>query len=259
MALGTDPLDAALTQRRLWRPASGNKARWTWCSESWLTDVDSSNLVLYSQEIDNAAWIKSIGVTANAGIAPDGSLTADNLTQSGGGGGQYVVQNVTLVADWVAWSAYIRRDTASFLHIVVETGGAGTNIWYDLINRRFATVAAGVDVALQPYVVNGWDRIFITKNHTSSSGNSILFRPANADGGFNANDLDSYDLWGVQGELGVRTASLYRPTTGSVITGSTPTWLDDKARGIVSWRSDKRGQNLAATHPYRNMPPLIGA
>lgn len=53
----------------------------------------SRNLVLYSQEFNNAAWSTSVtAVTANNAIAPDGTLTADTATIQNTG---YLVQTYT--------------------------------------------------------------------------------------------------------------------------------------------------------------------
>jgi hypothetical protein len=44
------------------------------------TALAEQNLLLYSQEFDNAAWTKtSTTVTANSTTAPDGTTTADTL------------------------------------------------------------------------------------------------------------------------------------------------------------------------------------
>lgn len=49
--------------------------------------VTYTNLITYSQEFDNAAWIKSnlavTGGSINASVAPDGTTTADNVLETG--------------------------------------------------------------------------------------------------------------------------------------------------------------------------------
>jgi hypothetical protein len=54
--------------------------------------IPDQNLILRSEEFDNAAWSKVAGasVSANATAAPDGSLTADRVTPAGG----YLLQNI---------------------------------------------------------------------------------------------------------------------------------------------------------------------
>jgi hypothetical protein len=46
------------------------------------TTPQSVNLLLYTQEFDNAAWIKNVGATvaANVAVAPDGTNTADRIS-----------------------------------------------------------------------------------------------------------------------------------------------------------------------------------
>ena len=50
---------------------------------SLMNFVGSENLLTYSEEMDNAIWIKAgLTVTNNAAIAPDGTLTADLLSNT---------------------------------------------------------------------------------------------------------------------------------------------------------------------------------
>ena len=57
-----------------------------------------TNLVLRSEEFNNAAWTKtSATVTANAATAPNGTLTADKLITDSGATGGRVSVSITLV------------------------------------------------------------------------------------------------------------------------------------------------------------------
>lgn len=69
-----------------------------------------TNLLLYSEQFDNAAWGKSlITVTANATIAPDGTLTADRIISAGGAYPQ-TSQNPTLAAGDYTFSLWVKSD-----------------------------------------------------------------------------------------------------------------------------------------------------
>jgi hypothetical protein len=55
------------------------------------TFAGSNNKFLYSEEFDNAIWSKGgVSITANQGIAPDGTQTADLLQETAGNGQHYL-------------------------------------------------------------------------------------------------------------------------------------------------------------------------
>ena len=96
--------------------------------ESGRIDVKGggSNLVLWSEEFDNAYWAKSSAtVTANTEAAPDGTTTADTLTVSGQYGG--INRYVSLQAGATyTLSFWVKANTGSNVYSVQDNdGGAG--------------------------------------------------------------------------------------------------------------------------------------
>ena len=79
-------------------------------SFSLMNFVGSENLLLRSEEFDNASWLKlDTTITANAAIAPDGTLTADLITE-GSALTAVTYQYLTLVAQKTyTTSIYLRR------------------------------------------------------------------------------------------------------------------------------------------------------
>jgi hypothetical protein len=60
------------------------------------TFAGSPNLFLYSEEFDNAYWTKNgVAITANQGIAPDGTQTADLFQETAGTAYHYLTQKTT--------------------------------------------------------------------------------------------------------------------------------------------------------------------
>jgi hypothetical protein len=66
------------------------------------------NLLLRSDELDNAAWTRSglSGVTADSGVSPDGTSTSEVLVEDSSNTSHYIQQNVTIASaaadSWVA-------------------------------------------------------------------------------------------------------------------------------------------------------------
>jgi type 1 fimbria pilin len=59
-----------------------------------LIESPRTNLVLYSEEFDNAYWTKTnVTITANATTAPDGNLTADKLVENSVNGNHFIYRS----------------------------------------------------------------------------------------------------------------------------------------------------------------------
>jgi hypothetical protein len=88
-----------------------------------------TNLLLRSEEFDNASWFKTanVTVTANNTTAPDGNLTADRLVATTGD--NYASQNVTVVAGTTyTFSMWLRSDSALGVNMILLDGGGGSNV-----------------------------------------------------------------------------------------------------------------------------------
>ena len=169
-----------------------------------------TNLVLRSQEIDNAAWTKASGgvaaptVTANYATAPDGTTTAERVQVAAcPTGGQYsVVYQIALTAGASAGSVYCRGTSASQTISVCVQGTSG---------------AACTPVTCS---ASSWYR-FTTTTTTTGTGGLVIGcdnEPAYA-GSSNTGAADVL-LWGAQFEVGsgVTYATSYNPTTSASAT-----------------------------------------
>ena len=120
------------------------------------------NLLLRSQEFDNAEWVKStLSVTANNTTAPDGTTTADKATSSGDFG--RIEQFVDVKGGTVhTWSFYIKDIDLTDVDYAVFDQTNSTNIinstsFFSSINTStwtrisvvFTTVSTTAEVRLQ--------------------------------------------------------------------------------------------------------------
>ena len=70
------------------------------------------NLLGFTEEFDNAAWVKTLAtVTANSIADPNGNLNADTLSATAGGG--TVLQTLTLLAIPYTFSIWLKRKTGT--------------------------------------------------------------------------------------------------------------------------------------------------
>lgn len=115
------------------------------------------NLLLYSEQFDNAAWGKSgLTVSANAEVGPFGEQNADTLVGGGGSTSVFVSQVVTApVAGTYNQSFYLKKGNHDFAAILsTDWTGASTSVaYFDLANGTTPTGGATITS-----VGNGWYR-----------------------------------------------------------------------------------------------------
>ena len=178
-----------------------------------------TNLLLYSEQFDNASWVKTgdgqVTITANAAVAPNGTTTADKMIPSAIAGFHCVQQAVTLSAGEASVSVYAKAVENSFLQIFDALTG-------EFVNFNLTTGAVGsssVYVGSIEDAGNGWYRCKATKvvpsgNFTPRFG-VVTSATAVRGESFTGNGTDGLLIWGAQLEYGVATD--YIPTTTTAV------------------------------------------
>ena len=96
--------------------------------DGFTTAKAEENLFLYSQEFDNAAWLTlRATVSANSTTAPDGTATADSLTQQTGqttSGAVYPLANINYIASTYIFSVFAKPNGKNFIRLAMVDGGS---------------------------------------------------------------------------------------------------------------------------------------
>lgn len=110
-----------------------------------------ANMLRYTREFGNAWWSKTTGgtgvvpvVTADAGVAPDGSSTADRIVFNKGAGATSTDQSnlianaavATVTGEYYLWAFWLKSNTASTYTLRADFAGQAADL---------ATVSAGPD------------------------------------------------------------------------------------------------------------------
>ena len=187
-----------------------------------------TNLVLRSQELDNATWTKvRSSVSADADTAPDDTTTADRLIEdSSAATTHYAVQNVTATADVTyAFSVFLKIGTRTFGQLRVWEVATPANHFrgtFDLTNRTAGTLAAGgtgtaTRILVRP-VVDDWVRCTIVGevgNGATALAMLVLIAEGDDDVTFDGDGSSYIRWWGAQFEDNVLYPSSYMPTVAS--------------------------------------------
>jgi len=186
-----------------------------------LIEPQATNLLLRSEEFDNAYWLKTRGnITPNLMTAPNGSLTADAFYGDTTSGQHSVRINFPYVSgNTYTASIFVKKGVKATFEIVMSFtafGGAWRRAIFNLDTGTL--VGYNTNSGVVPKIVeflNGWYLCSFTNICTTSISDDLFFTDL-----FTANigttDLYFY-LWGAQLELGT-TASTYIPTTTATVT-----------------------------------------
>ena len=181
---------------------------------SLLLEPQRTNLVTYSEDFSNAAWIKgNSSITSNAAISPDGTLNADKLVESTSAGVHKLRVNHAFAS--VDYSASIR---------IKPNGVTNVSLWFDTASKgtRFdlstgtiysETSSVGTITALS----DGWFEISTTADGTSGTSWAIYFYDALWNFSYTGDGTSGVYIWGAQLEQGSYATS-YTPTAGAIAT-----------------------------------------
>jgi hypothetical protein len=187
-------------------------------NSSGLIEVVPRNLLTYSEQFDNAAWTKSnLTVTANAAIAPNGTMTAEKIIGTAINATHIALQQVSFPTNTIATcSIYAKAAELSFLYV----GGLGRTpsanegyVFFNLSNGTVGVNDAGYTGSISNEG-NGWYKLTVNAPIMATS-TLREFRI----GVTNTNGVQSYlgdgtsgvFVWGAQLETGSQTE--YFPTT----------------------------------------------
>lgn len=224
------------------KSATTNEARFdhnptTGESLGLLVEEARTNLVLRSEELDNASWTKqsSVSVSANTTISPDGALTADTVTADQSLG---IFQSVAAtVSTTYTNSVYIKAGTATAIMLRDDTG-AGRHIVFNpstgVITATSGTLVSSGSQALN----NGWYRYFMTYVADATTARGII-RPNSA------GSAQTFIAWGAQIEAGAFATS-YIPTTTATATRAADV-ASITGANFSSWYNQTEGTVFAET------------
>jgi hypothetical protein len=211
---------------------------------SLLLEPQRTNLAHYSEQIDNAYWIKTgVSVTANQTTSPDGTLSADKLQRTSTGADRLaksftktdsVAQNFTL-------SVFVKKGDSRYATLSLQ--GDYPDRAYLQYDFEQGTINASIDFVdftilstnAENYN-NGWVRLSFAVSTDAHSSVTVLISPKND--AVTAALTDSSDscfmyVWGIQLEKDTYSTS-YIKTEGSSGTRNADVCTDAGSSDLIN-------------------------
>ena len=178
-----------------------------------LLEPQRTNLVTYSEQLDNADWSKvRTSISANATTSPDGTQNAD-LVYPSVSGLDFAFQQKTATGTTYSQSIYVKAGGKNYCWMLDITGNVGAR--FDLINGTVVNNPSG-NAKIQS-VGNGWFRISDIGVRTGPVYVGVGSADSASTDNATVNGTDGIYAWGAQVEEGSYATS-YIPTLGTSVT-----------------------------------------
>ncbi|CAB4219549.1 hypothetical protein UFOVP1615_33 [uncultured Caudovirales phage] len=226
---------------------------------SWtLAQPSRTNLVLRSQEFDNAYWTKgSSTITANSIVAPDGTLTADTLNETAVVDYHGFYRLNILSTNTFSSSIYAKKKDRDYFFMVLNNGASDFLTIFNLNNGSVASNAGGNTTFVET-LPNGWFRFVISRAITDVGVDNIFYGVSNSptNPAYLGDVTKGVYIWGAQLEQSLQ-ATPYIPTTNATVTTSLGEFLQDATGGEDGSRCVKMWANSADTTYLRQAVNIV--
>jgi hypothetical protein len=187
----------------------------TWRGRRQLYPYARTNLVPFSEQFSNAAWVKTNAtITADSTTAPDGTSTADTFSEGAAVTVLHFVEETIateVTGELRCYSVFVKAN--SLPNITILTNAANTFLNFNLSTG--AIFSQGSEIVASGVVTDprwpGWFRVWLV--HRTASIGSTFRVLAQADGTYSGTAYTgtnrTFFVWGAMGE---RVSNLNGPT-----------------------------------------------
>jgi hypothetical protein len=203
------------------------------CPEQLVEFTAGTNLLLRSEEIDNASWTKTnMTVSANATTSPDGTSIADSVLETVTSGQHRIEQAKVKAGSALLYTLtfYIKPNGRDWVYVSLRNGGNGVNVYLNITTvvrgtpSTFGSNWTFNSVQIQD-AGSGWRKVEmqVQSDSTTSITTIIAAQTGNSVSADYAGDITKgFYVWGVQLEQATFSTS-YIPTTSAAVTRNSET------------------------------------
>jgi hypothetical protein len=185
---------------------------------SLLLEKQSTNLIKWSEQFDNAGWTKeNLSVSANNGISPDGTQNADKLIADTVNTDHTIYQSDAIFSGAsLSFTTYAKANGYNYIFLGSNNNVASDGVFFNLTNGTISQNTSGLGASIQS-VGNGWYRCVVTASFFPSIYAIICLSENGTSLGFAGDNSKGVLVWGAQLETSSYPTS-YIPTTSASAT-----------------------------------------
>jgi hypothetical protein len=236
------------------------------CGPRLNLEPQRTNAITFSEQMDNAAWIKNVNaaVTANQAISPDGYQNADLVSNTLAGGNMDYYQLVTGSASTTyTYSVFVKAATHTkcALRAVIGAPSPFTTTpaaYFDLATASvIQSYGSATNAKIEAVGSNGWYRVSMTFPTIGTSHYLNLFPLSDtyslsaSNAPLNYSSTGGVYFWGAQYEIGAYATSYIGPTLGASVTrladSASKTGISSligQTEGTLFWDFDTNNSDL---------------
>jgi hypothetical protein len=204
-----------------------------------LMEEQRSNLLFYSAEFDNAAWVKTGStITANATTSPDGTVNAEKLVDNTSATTQHRVQQAVTTLSGVSYtySVYLKAGERT----TVRVRSVGTATFADCtVNLIAGTISVVTGTATITNAGGGWYRVSVIGAADSTTTTCYVNLMDAGSITYTGDGVSGAFLYGAQLEAGAFATS-YIPTVASTVTRAVDI-VTMTGTNFASWYNQSEG------------------
>lgn len=183
-----------------------------------LIEPAATNLLVGSEEFENASWIKNeSSIINNSTISPSGVQNADSFIENTATALHQCIFTTSAASGTYTATIYAKPNGRNWLFFNIAAA-ANYGVWFDIQNGVVGTIQSNITSASITNAGNGWYRCIITANTGAISPRiSLTLSTGNNNISYLGNGTSGIFIWGAQLELGANATS-YIPTVASTVT-----------------------------------------
>jgi len=242
-------------QLRLVGPAPDQVPRWEWVQNAsgvWVPSLRledaRTNMFTRSEDFSQGVWGKTrAAVSSNATIAPDGTVTADKLTEDATASSAHFISRPMdgLTDNTVSTvSVFCHAAERTWVKVSIITKTASNyGAWFNLATGAIGTVEANATASIEDYG-GGWYRCIVNTDVLTGGARTqglVILADADNSISYTGDGASGIYVWGIQGEEDQPFPSTYIPTAASTVA---------RAAESLSWPFNAVPQPMTVYHRF---------